>query len=207
MRSGAARVFAAGIALTAWAGLLLQCVMTYRLVGSVGRTLGIVLGYFTITTSLLSALIFSVIAAGSPGSVAGWLVAGTVLSEVLVGVVYISLLHGLLDLSGGSAVANAVLHFVLPSLVPLFWMVCTPKGGLRWWHPFMWAVYPLGYLGVAIERGGATGRYPYPFLDIGALGWERVAVSTVGIAAGFLLAAFGLVWLDAWLGRRAFMRI
>lgn len=195
-RSVAVRAFAGGVALTAWAGLLLQGRVTYGIVGTVVRTLEVVLRYFTITTALLSAIVFTAIAAGVQGAAAAPIVAGVGLAEMLVGVVYGLLLHGLLELSGGSAVANGMLHYAVPVLAHVFWAVCTPKGGLRWPHPLFWAIYPLAYLAVSIASGGRTGRYPYPFLDVGALGWTRVMGNSVGIAAGFLSIGFGLVWLD-----------
>lgn len=188
--NAAVRAFAGGIALTAWAGLLLQGWVTYGIVGTVARTLEAVLRYFTITTALLSAIVFTAIAAGVQRAAAAPVVAGVGLAEMLVGVVYGLLLHGLLELSGGSAVANAVLHYAAPVLVPVFWAVCTPKGGLRWPHPLIWAIYPLAYLAVAIASGRWTGRYPYPFsgcwkarLDAsdGELGWDRGGVFVDGV--------------------------
>lgn len=196
MRSRSIRSFAVGIALTAWAGLLLQCWVTYGVVGSVGRTLEAVLRYFTVTTSLLSAIVFTGIAAGIQAAAADWVVAGVAVAELLVGVVYALLLHGLIELSGGSAVANVVLHFVIPLLAPVFWVMCTRKGGLRWEHPLVWAIYPLVYLAVAIGRGRLTGQYPYPFVDVEVLGLQRVVGNAVVIAAGFLLVGFGVVLLD-----------
>jgi hypothetical protein len=45
-------------------------------------------------------------------------------------------------------------------------------------------------------RGGATGRYAYPFLNVVTLGWAQTAVNAVCIAVGFLLAGLTVVWID-----------
>lgn len=201
MRSRTTRVFAAVVAVTAWTGLIVQCMVTYGAVGSLTKTLSVVLGYFTITTALLSALVFLGVAAGARAASAAWVVVGVMLAEVLVGVVYTLLLHGLMELSGGSAVANALLHFALPVLAGLFWLLCSRKGELRPVHPVLWAAYPLLYLLFAMWRGAVTGKYPYPFLDLTALGGVRVAMGVAGIAIGFFAVAFGLVALDGLLAR------
>jgi hypothetical protein len=88
-------------------------------------------------------------------------------------------------------------------MVPLFWMIFTPKGQLRWSHPFVWAIYPLAYLAYSLIRGVRTGKYPYPFLDPGLVGWQQTMLSTLAIAAAFLLCSYALVALDHRIARRA----
>lgn len=199
----AARIAAATIALVAWAGLAVQIVVSYHLTGSVLATLWIVLAYFTIWTNILVALVFTGIAANRTALRSSWIVAGTTLSIVLVGAVYALLLDGLTELSGGSVVANVLLHRVTPALVPLFWIAFTPKGSLTRRDPLRWSAYTFAYLVYALARGTATGRYPYPFLDALHLGWRQTVINSALIAAAFLLAAFALVWVDNLLGRRA----
>jgi hypothetical protein len=196
-----ARVVAALIALIAWSGLAVQFFVLYSVHGSVVASLGTMIVYFTITTNLLVAVLFTGFAAGFLPFGRSSAVAGTALSILLVGVVYYLLLRGLLELSGGSAVANVLLHQVTPVLVPVFWLLILPKGALRWIDPVIWAIYPLAYLMYALIWGNAHGRYPYPFLDVGQLGWERVGINALVIAAGFLAMAWGLVLVDRRLGR------
>ncbi len=118
------------------------------------------------------------------------------LAILLVGAIYALLLHGTSELSGGSAVANVLLHMVTPILVPLFWVLFTPKGELTWRHPLLWAIYPLAYLVYAFVRGGATNRYPYPFINVLRLGWPQTALNSIVIAVAFLLSGFAIVWID-----------
>lgn len=197
------RIAAASVAAIAWTGLAVQCSVLFRQNSSLLLTLWIVLGFFTITSNLLVAIVFSCIAADRTGLRSGWIVAGTMLSILLVGIIYALLLHGSNELTGGSAVANVLLHMVTPVALPFYWLLFTRKGSLAWRHPLLWALYPLAYLAYALARGAATGKYPYPFLNVAALGWQRTALNATCIAAGFLLAGFAIVWLDVWLDRRA----
>ena len=57
---------------------------------------------------------------------------------------------------------------------------------------------PLVYFVYALARGHADDRYPYPFIDVGKLGWLQTALNAAGIALGFILAGFALVWIDSW---------
>jgi hypothetical protein len=111
MHSGTVGRSAAGcIAAIAWLGLAFQCISTFQINHSVPLTLWIVFAYFTILTNLLVALVFTGLAISRTKMRASWIVAGTMLSILLVGIIYALLLHGKTELSGGSAVANALLH-------------------------------------------------------------------------------------------------
>lgn len=204
MNPGSAdRIAASCIAAIAWIGLAIQFVASYQQSASALLTLWIVFAYFTITTNLLVAAVFTGIAADRPAFCSGWVVGGTMLSILLVGVIYALLLHGSSELSGASAVANVLLHMVTPILVPLFWMSFTPKGELTWRHPILWAIYPLAYLAYALARGGATGSYAYPFMDVLRLGWGKTALNSALIAVAFLFSSFALVWIDHRAGSRS----
>jgi hypothetical protein len=196
------RIAAACIAAITWGGLAVQWVDVYREQSSLALTVWITFAFFTITTNLLVALVFTAIAADRCGLRRDWVVAGTMLSIVLVGVIYGLLLHGTTELSGGSAVANVLLHMVTPTLVPLYWLALSRKGGLIWVQPFWWAVYPVVYLVYALARGAATGKYAYPFLNVAQFGWGHIAVNVVVITAGFMASAFAVVWMDRRLGAK-----
>lgn len=201
--STVSRIAAASVAAIAWAGLIVQCVVLYSQNSSVLLTLWIVLGFFTITTNLLVAVVFTGMAANRTLFGKDWVVGGTMLSILLVGVIYILLLHGLTELSGGSVVANVLLHMVTPVLVPLFWIFFARNGGLSWWHPLLWAIYPLAYLVFALARGAATGKYAYPFMNVLALGWAQTTFNAVCIAVAFMLSGFAIVWIDHRVGSRS----
>jgi hypothetical protein len=197
-----ARTAAALLAVITWAGLAVQFHATFALEGSLGSTLTVLLWYFTITTNLMVAVVFTAVAIGRDRFARPSLLGATTLYILLVGVIYGLLLHGLQELSGGSAIANIVLHMATPILVPIFWLIFTPKGKLNRRDPLLWATYPFAYLFYALLRGDFTNRYPYPFLNVDQLGWTRTILNAFLIAAAFLLTSWLFVRFDSFLGRR-----
>lgn len=174
----------------------MQFVLSYAQNSSILLTLWIIGEYFTILTNLLVAVVFTGVAFGRRSFYKGWLLAGTMLSIALVGVVYALLLRGALADAGGSSLVDTLLHDATPVLVTLYWIAFVRKGTLRWHHPLIWSIYPLAYLAYAVVRGTATGKYAYPFLDVAAIGWARMAGNAAVIAAGFLAVAYAVVWID-----------
>jgi hypothetical protein len=192
----AARIAAAPIALTAWAGLLVQWQASIAITGSAGAALWAMLRFFTILANLLVAIHFSALALGSGRAARPFQLGGTTLAILLVGIVYALLLRGLLELSAGARLADTLLHMATPVLVPLWWLAFAPKGGLRARDPLLWALLPLAYFPYALARAAMDGRYPYPFVDLSRLGWGQVLLNALAIAAGFVLAGWLLVRLD-----------
>lgn len=199
MVNRAARAGASLIALIAWIGLATQFGVVFRNNGSVAETLWTLLAYFTIMTNLLVAVLFTAIAARRPTFDVTWILAGTTLSILLVGVIYALLLSRLYHLTGGAAFSNVLLHQGTPSLVPLFWLAFARKGRLSFRDPILWGIYPLAYLFYALARGAKSGRYPYPFIDVARLGWARTSLNAALIGLSFLVAGWALVLLDRWL--------
>jgi hypothetical protein len=196
-----ARAAAAIVALVGWIGLAVQVKASIGLTGSAGAALWTILLYFTVLANFASAALFTAIAAERP--VSARLIGGVTLAMLLVGIIYHLLLRGLLELSGGAALADFLLHTVAPILVPLWWLVFAPKGGLTTRDPPVWALFPLAYFVYGLARGAIEGRYPYPFMNLARLGWGHTLLNALVIAIGFMLAGYALVGIDRLLGRRA----
>ena len=146
------RAFAGAIALIAWLGLAVQLRATIGLTGSFGEALWVMLRYFTIITNLLVAIVMTAIAVSRSRSAEPFPIGFVTLSILLVGVVYMTLLRGIVELSGGALLADTLLHKVTPLLTALFWLACAPKGTLRWRDPLLWSLFPLAYLVYALLR-------------------------------------------------------
>lgn len=194
--SGSARIAAGMIAALAWVGLAVQFDASLGLTGTVGATLWVMLRYFTVIANLLAALIFSGVALGKRAAAAPRAIGGVTLVMLLVGVVFAVLLNGLLELSGGAAIADLLLHKVTPVLIALYWLALAPKGGLTKSDPLIWALLPSGYFIYALARGLNDGHYAYPFMDLAHLGWARTIGNALLMAVSFLLGGFILVGLD-----------
>ena len=195
------RLAAAIIAALAWGGLAIQFNATLQGTGSPLSALFILLRYFTVLTNLIVAVTMTAEAFGKrvPSAVLG----GVTVAIVLVGLVYILLLRGLIELSGGALLADTLLHKVVPVLAPLYWLAFADKGKLRWRHAFAWSLYPLAYFAYALLRGSWEGRYPYPFMDVPQIGYAQTLINAVAIAAGFVASGLALVGIDRTLSKRS----
>ncbi|RWB15128.1 MAG: hypothetical protein EOQ40_29050 [Mesorhizobium sp.] len=192
-------MLAALVALAAWAGIAVHFHALADGPASWPAALWALAGYFTITTNLLVAIVFTGVVIKSRFATP-WLLGATLLNILLVGVVYGLLLQGLKELTAGSQLANILLHRVTPALTTVFWLAFVRKGTLTWRAPFVWALYPLFYLAYALVRGAAEARYPYPFIDVVRIGWEQTLANSASIALAFVAAGEVLVWLDRRLG-------
>lgn len=112
----------------------------------------------------------------------------------VTGVVHFVLLRPLLDLHGADALADALLHVVVPLLAAIGWFVHGPRPRIDLRTAALALAWPAAWLVYTLAMGVATGFYPYPFVDVGALGYGRVLLNGLGIAA-MLVALFGLAAL------------
>ena len=193
--SPTARLAAAIVAIVCWVGLAVQLQASTALMGSLGGAIVAMLRYFTVIGNLFAACVYSAAALGSRRAATPFVIGGVTLTMLLIGIVYALLLNGLLELSGGAALADLLLHKVTPALAALYWLVIGPKAGLKWRDPLLWALLPLVYFVYALARAGVEGIYAYPFLNVATLGWGQVLLTALAMAIGFLVVGVLLVWI------------
>jgi hypothetical protein len=193
------RPFAALIAAVAWAALGIQFYATFSANGSLPETIWILLRFFTIITNLLVATIMTAVAMDRRMS--PFLMGGLALAIGLVGVIYMTLLRGLVHLEGSALLADTLLHYVVPIAMVLYWLAIAPKFGLQWHYPLLWSLYPLAYFAYAIVRGSIDGRYPYPFMDVAKLGAGQTTLNAIWLAAAFVIAGLLMVAYSRLVGR------
>lgn len=190
------RVLALVIAAIAWVGLGLQFQASFGPLQSVPKTLWVMFLYFTVLTNFLMAVVFTALALGWTRIASPFNLGGVTIAMLLVGVVYNTLLRGMIELSGGAKLADTINHSVSPLLVGLYWLLVAKKGKLDWNDPTKWALYPLIYFVYAIWRGKTEGKYPYPFMNLDRLGWPQTLTNAVVMALGFIAVGYVMVWLD-----------
>lgn len=145
--------------------------------------------YFTIQSNLLVAVMAAGLVANPRRDGRLWRVLQTaaVLGITLTGVVYFALLRPLLDLHGANAVADNLLHLVVPVLVIVGWLLFGPRprldGRTAWWS----LTWPIAWLAVTLVLGELRDWYPYPFIDVSEHGYARVLLTSLGVTALFLL--------------------
>jgi hypothetical protein len=195
------RLPALAVAALSWCALLLQLGILLRTAvihhSGIGPAILTYLGYFTVLSNLFIALACS---AGvmSPNPAAPGLfyrpqmVGCATTSIVLVGLTYHALLRELWDPTGAQWLADVLLHYVVPLIALLHWLVYRGRDKLPWWAPFLWCVYPVLYFVCALIRGALTDIYPYPFVDVTALGYLRVLGNAVGLLGAFTILGFAV---------------
>jgi hypothetical protein len=119
----------------------------------------------------------------------------------VTGIVYSTLLRGVVELHGASAVTNALLHYVAPLMAVIGWLLFGPRPRIDENTLLISLIWPALYVAYTLAHGAATDWYPYPFVDVTKLGY----VTTIrnGIGLNVLLVGVGalFMWLDHHLPR------
>ncbi len=187
------------IALIAWLALAAQTDLTLHrmLTRGYGVLEGIerLTSYLTNLTIFSCALCFSCVAFCTPrirAPLARFFQQPTVLTAVTVYIVFVGFAYNLLlrhlwTPSGWRMLLNESLHTIVPLLAALYWLLFVPRFHLKLRHLLWWLVYPLGYLALTLIRGAFSDFYPYPFIDVGELGYARVLTNASLLVLAFLL--------------------
>jgi hypothetical protein len=204
------RVFMAVIALVAWFALLIQFPLTIATARANGMMIvwavTTYFSFFTILTNLLVALGLT-LSLWMPNSALGSyfsrpaVTSATAAYIAMVGACYSLLLRHLWDPEGLQKTADIILHDAVPVLYVIYWLVFVPKSPLRWKIVLWWLIYPLAYLFFVLVRGALVGRYPYPFIDAGALGYSRALSNAALLLCAFLTLGLFVIALGRWMGR------
>lgn len=105
------------------------------------------------------------------------------------------------------------LHYVVPGMALLDWLLFDKKGQMVVWGPFAWLSLAAAYLVVVmigagplgLDLGGGTTagitRYPYTFLDPAISGVGGVALFIVAMLVAFIALGYLIFAIDRLLGR------
>jgi len=194
-----ARAFPALLAAIAWFAVFLQLWLSIRLGFANGKSLmgGLVafFGYFTVLTNIFVALVATAGALARNPAAPHWLyrpsaVGCATTAILIVGIVYHLLLRKVWSPQGAQLLADVLLHYVVPGGTLLHWLAYRHPERLAARAVLAWCLYPLAYVVYALARGEVLGAYPYPFIDVTALGYRQVLVNAVGLMLGFIGLGF-----------------
>lgn len=205
-RSSDLRRFAALAALVGWFALAAQFYLSVQLgIANGNGVLGGVVSFFSYFTILTNGLGAIALTAGAmpERTTPPWLrffrrpgvVTAITASMVVVGSVYFWVLRHIWAPQGLQWLADVLLHYAMPPLVLVYWWWAVPKDQLHPVSIFRWTLYPLAYAVYALVMGAIRGRYPYPFIDVIALGHARVLGNAAVILAVFAALCLALIWL------------
>lgn len=189
-----ASLFRSGVALVAAAGLSLTWIAMSDPLHP--------LVMFTVQSNLLL-VAYCCVRVVRPAAASAEVKGVVTLSMLVTGLVWHFLRMGgtspFADLGLDLGLGNFLLHYVTPALAVADWLVLD-RGtrGPRWAACLGWLAFPAAYLVFVLVRGAllppdAWKRYPYPFLDVGRLGYEGVAYAATGLTLAFTLLGLTLI--------------
>jgi hypothetical protein len=94
---------------------------------------------------------------------------------------------------GLQLIVDELLHSVIPVWFILSWCLFVPKQTLQWKNILPWLIYPALYCIYALILGAISGFYPYPFIDVDALGYTKVIYNIAGMLMAFIVIAIILI--------------
>jgi len=148
--------------------------------------------YFTILVNLIVTIYFTSVAVKKQGAEdknIGYLTAITVYITI-VGVTYQIILRGTWQPTGLQRIVDELLHSVMPVLTIIFWYLFENKAKVKYSQILKWAIFPIVYLIVILIRGSFSGFYPYPFVDVTALGMTKVLINSLFVTIFFFIISF-----------------
>ncbi len=96
---------------------------------------------------------------------------------LIVGLVYQIVLRQIWEPTGLQYIVDELLHTIIPLFMLGYWFFNIRKEELLLSSVLSWLIYPLVYLVFITVRGYLSGYYPYPFLNIEEIGFEKVILN------------------------------
>lgn len=158
--------------------------------------------YFTVLSNILVALCctLNLLRPGKFFSKPATITAITVYI-LIVGIIYNLILRFLWQPQGLQWLVDELLHTVIPLLFFFYWLLFVPKHTLKWNSFLPWLIYPLVYTTVIFIQGAFSGFYPYPFLNVPAIGISKTVINSIGVAALFIGMSLFLIAWGKWRSR------
>lgn len=160
--------------------------------------------FFTILTNILVAMFFTVSVLKVKKSFSKLLLTDGTITAItvfilIVGSVYQIVLRSIWEPTGLQFIVDELLHTVIPLYMLGYWFFNVKKLDLQLKTVFNWLLYPLLYIVFITVRGSSSGYYPYPFLNINEIGYEKVIVNTAIIFALMLILLIVLSFLGKYI--------
>ena len=199
MQKQSAKFIALIGALIGWFAIIAQLylIITNREVSVIG-TLFRYFAYFTVDTNIIAALCFTFIFLGPRYRLGRFFSRPSTITAItvyitIVGMVYNVVLRSEWTPTGLQMIVDELLHTVIPALVIIFWLLFVPIEDLKWKNAFPWLIYPIIYMTYALIHGSITKFYPYPFVDVNDLGYNKALINTGGILLVIFMLSLALI--------------
>lgn len=113
-----------------------------------------------------------------------------------VGLVYQFVLRSIWEPTGWQLVIDELLHTIIPTYVLVYWFIYVKRSSFNMRYLAIWLLYPFLYFAFVLLRGHFSGFYPYPFINVQALGYPKVFVNFI-ILSAFVMMLIGLLYVVA----------
>ncbi|MGN6300815.1 MAG: Pr6Pr family membrane protein [Angustibacter sp.] len=200
------RAWHGALALVATANLLLQLVLTAT---ATDDTLGVrlvrLLSFFTVQSNVLVIVVAATLALDPVRDGRWWRVLrlDALVCIVVTGAVYLVVLRPIVHNEGWAVVTDSVFHYVVPAATLVGWLLFGPRPRVDGRTVLASLGFPLLWLAYTLVRGAIVHEYPYPFVDVDALGYGQVLLNCLGVAVLFTALAAGAWALERGLARRS----
>lgn len=116
--------------------------------------------------------------------------------------VYAILLAPQADPEDFNTIHNYALHYVVPILVLVDWLIFDKGKIYKWTDPLLWTIAPLSYLAFSLIKGyvlnvpipdSRHSPYPYFFLNVNQYGWDGVGKYVLMISLAYIVLGLLIV--------------
>ncbi|MEO7766049.1 MAG: Pr6Pr family membrane protein [Ferruginibacter sp.] len=189
------RLFLIAVAVIGWAAIIVQFYLIIaNRTASVAETIARFFSFFTILTNILVALCCSLLLLKSATRMRRFFARPATLTAItlyiaVVGIIYNAILRFLWEPHGLQLIVDELLHSVIPVLFIVYWLLYVPKENLAFKNIPPSLLYPVIYCIYILIRGSVAGYYPYPFMDVKLLGYNKVFLNIGGMLIVFLFIA------------------
>jgi hypothetical protein len=194
------------IALMAAVGLLLQLGVVLTHTHDAPEAARATLRFFSYFTILSNLLVVLACGLAHPFFTSPRVRGAVALYIAVTAAVYITILAGTWQPTGVLWISNGLLHYWVPAGYLGFWLVQAyrprQRPRLRFGDALRWLSFPAAYLAWTLVRGAWVHEYPYPFMDVTAIGMLAVVRNAAVLLVLFVLLGLVLVGLDKLAGRR-----
>jgi len=204
MRARFQKTFLIVLVVSGWFALIAQFyLIIVNRVASIPETITRYFSFFTILTNLIVVVCCTFILLKPVSNIGKFFSRPDTQTAIavyiaVVGIVYNTVLRFLWAPQGLQLIVDELLHSVIPLLFIILWFLFARKTVLKWKNIFPWLLYPLVYIILILIRGVFSGFYPYPFINVTELGYNKVLVNCAGLLLGFLFLSLLFVAIGKW---------
>jgi len=165
--------------------------------------------YFTILTNILVACSFTKRVTHSITRTGSFFSRPATLTAILVYISFVATVYNLIlrflwNPQGVQWLVDESLHTIIPFFYILFWLFFIPKSTLQWKNIPWWFIFPLLYLLIVLWRGSLSGFYPYPFIDVTRLGYQKVFQNSALLVLAFTLFSIAYMALAKFMSKKPY---